>query len=334
MGAHKSLRITYTNDETWFARLAEQLKADYTEDSASFDNDIGKGNFYQVVIDWGLQARKIEVTFHQPVVFSRKVTTHILKGHYMLLSNLSDQYIEASTQEHQFKLGYSSHNGIFFSSPFLAATFSFTPHVLYHLLFVIITHEKVKDFIARQPDVQYPLLQSIINTNKPIYHVETLDAGLMAILKDIDRNLNDQRPNNLLLHSRILELCYKMLQKVDQRKSHKGGGRIHRDDIKKLNEVRRYLLDNYQEECLPITEVAKKVAMSPTKFKKLFKQMFGNTYYQFYKNVRMHKAWELLEQHKLSASEVAYKLGYSNLSKFSKAFKDVFSITPGKIADG
>src|SRR5690348_941236 len=116
MGAHKSLRITYTNDETWFARLVEQLKADYTKDSASFDNEIGKGNFYQVDIDWGLQARKIEVTFRQPIIFSRKIATHILQGHYVLLCNLSDQYIEANTREHQFKLGYSSYNGIFFSS--------------------------------------------------------------------------------------------------------------------------------------------------------------------------------------------------------------------------
>lgn len=331
MGTQKVLRISYTNDERWFNTLVSQLKAVHTNDTASFDNEIGKGRFYKVDIDWGLQARKIEVCFRQPVIFSRKVTTHTLKGHYVLLSNLSDQYIEASTQQHQFRLGYSSHNGIYFSSPFLAATFTFQPNVWYHLIFVIITHERVKDFIARQPEIQYPLLQTIIDTNKPIYHVECLDAGLIAVLKDIDKNLNDQRANNLMLHSKILELCYKMLQKVDQRKSH-ASGKIHKEDIKKLNEVRSSLLNNYQEACPPINEVARKTAMSPTKFKKLFKQMFGHTYYQFYKNVRMHKAWELLEQHKMNASEVAYMLGYSNLSKFSKAFKNMFSITPGKLA--
>lgn len=332
MGAPKSIRISYTNDERWFSTLVSQLKATYTEDTAHFDNEIGKGSFYKVDIDWGLQARKIEVTFRQPVIFSRKVTSHTLKGHYVLLSNLSEQYIETTTQEHEFKLGYSSHNGIYFSSPFLSATFLFQPNVLYHLIFVIITHERVKDFITRQPGVQYPLLQTIIDTNKPVYHVESLDAGLIAVLKDIDRNLTESRPNNLLLHSKILELCYKMLQKVDQRKSHNTTGRIHKEDIRKMNEVRRGLLDNYQEPCPSINEMARRTAMSPTKFKKLFKQMFGHTYYQFYKNVRMHKAWELLEQHKMNASEVAYMLGYSNLSKFSKAFKNMFSITPGKLS--
>lgn len=333
MGDQKSLKITYTNDERWFPGLVSQLKADFTDHTASFDNEIGKGSFYKVDIDWGLQVRKIEVRFRQPVIFSRKVTHHTLKGHYVLLSNLSEQYIETSTSEHQFRLGYSSHNGIYFSSPFLSATFSFLPDVPYHLIFVIITHERVKDFITRQPEMQYRLLQTIIDTEKPLYHVEALDAGLIAVLKDINRNLNDDRPNNLLLHGRILELCYQMLQKVDQRKSHGSGGKIHKEDVKKLNEVRRMLMDHYQESCPPITEVARKASMSPTKFKKLFKQMFGHTYYQFYKNVRMHKARELLEQRKMNASEVAYSLGYSNPSKFSKAFKDMFSVTPGKILE-
>lgn len=332
MATQKSLRVSYTNDERWLSALATQLKANYNGDAATFDNEIGQGSFYKVDIDWGLQAQKFTVKFRQPVVFSRKITTRKLKGHYVLMSNLSEQQVEASTDENRFKLGYASHNGIYFSSPFLAATFSFLPNVWYHLIFVIITHERVADFITRQPGRQYPLLQTIIDTSKPVYHVESLDAGLVALLKAIDKNLSPDRLNNLLLHSKVLELCYKMLQKVEHRTSHASTAKIHQNDVQKLNEVRRSLLDNFDAPCVPITEIARRVAMSPTKFKLLFKRMFGLTYYQFYKTVRLHKAFEMLEQQKMNASEVAYRLGYSNLSKFSKAFKNMFSITPGKLA--
>ncbi|MBX3254043.1 MAG: helix-turn-helix transcriptional regulator [Chitinophagaceae bacterium] len=332
MGRQKSLKITYTNDEKWLPKLALQLKADYTDHTAHFDNEIGKGSFYKVDIDWGLQVRKFEATFHQPVIFGQKMETPSPKGYYVLLSNLSERYIETSSGENTCKLGYSSHNGIYFSSPFLSATFLFEPNVSYLLIFIIISHDRVRNFIARQQEPKLRFLENIINSNKSIYHAEALDAGLIAALKDIDKNLNDERPNNLLLHSKILDLCYRMLQKVDQRNNKQPAGKIHAEDVKKLNEIRRDLLDHYQEACPPIADIARKTAMSPTKFKKLFKQMFGYSYYQFYKNVRMYKARELLEQRKMNASEVAHLLGYNNLSKFSKAFKDVFSVTPGKIA--
>ena len=60
--------------------------------------------------------------------------------------------------------------------------------------------------------------------------------------------------------------------------------------------------------------------------------MFGDSYYQYYKQVRMHKAKQLLEQGDMNVSEVGYLLGYSNLSKFSQAFKSMFRISPGSIA--
>ncbi len=70
--------------------------------------------------------------------------------------------------------------------------------------------------------------------------------------------------------------------------------RSTRQILRKLNEVRRSLLSGYQEPCPPLHEAAQRALMSPTKFKTLFKQMFGHTYYQFYKQIRMHKARELL----------------------------------------
>lgn len=333
MAAQKSLEIHYTNEESWFPQIAPQLKAVYTGTTLTFDNEIGKGDFYKVEIDWGLRVRKVDVLFHKPVIFERRGAALSRTGYYALISNLSEEYVEAATNEHHFSLGYSTENGLYFSSPYLSSTLSFRPGVQYRLVFVAITHERIRDFIARQPERQYELLQSIIDKDKPLYHVECLTPALMNIAKDIYRNLNDERPNNLLLHSRTLELCYQMLNMVDQRSTNGSTHKIHQDEIVKLNAIKRSLLDGYQQQCPPIAVAAKKAAMSPTKFKRLFKQMFGHTYYQFYKNIRMHKAKELLEQHKMNVSEVGYMLGYNNLGKFTKAFKDMFEITPGKLAE-
>ena len=106
---------------------------------------------------------------------------------------------------------------------------------------------------------------------------------------------------------------------------------MHPSEVLKLNEIRRAILEGYQLPCPPLHISAQHALMSPTKFKNLFKQLFGHTYYQFYKHVRMHKARELLLTEQINVSEVGYLLGYNNLSKFTKAFKDAFAITPGSI---
>lgn len=329
MASAKTLTISYKNDDNWFPQVAPQLKATFDEDSLSFDNEIGKGNFYRVDIDVGLRVRKIEVVFHQTVIFKRKSTKN--PGYYVLVSNLSEQYLETETGQQQFNLGYGSENGLYFSSPLLTASYTFQPGVHYHLIFIILSHERIRNFITRQPETQQALLLSFVDKNRPVYHVECLDVYALNLLKEIDKHLHDGRGNNLLIHARTLELCYHTLQRVEKRQGNNQSIEIHRDDVLKLNEIRRSLLDSYQESCPPISEAAQRATMSLTKFKTLFKQMFGHSYYQFYKNVRMHKARELLLVEKMNVSEVGYLLGYNNLSKFTRAFKHVFSVTPGRL---
>lgn len=329
MAIQRTLRITYTNDDFWFPQVAPQLKASFDDTTLTFDNEIGKGSFYKVGIEPGLAVRKVEMQFQQPVVFSRKSTSR--SGYYVLVANLSEHYIETTTQERQYKLGYDSVNGIYFSSPQLSATYTFMPGIAYHLLFFIITHERMSNFIARQPDTQQTLLQSIVDKEKPVYHMECLDGHLMSLLKEINNHMHDERPTNLLVHSKTLELCHYMLHRVEKRRQGGSPGNIHQDDVKKLNAIKQVLLDNYQEPCPSINEASRKAAMSPTKFKTLFKQMFGHTHYQFYKHIRMYKAKELLEKQKMNVSEVAYMLGYNNISKFTSAFKKMFAVVPSNV---
>lgn len=331
MITQKPLQVSYKSDEYWFPQIGPQLKATFDENQLTFDNSIGKGLFYRVVIEPGLHLFKAEATFHKPVVFTQQSASG--KGFYILASNLSDQFVKALTGEREYKLGYGSENGIYFCSPLLTISYVFKPGYHYHLIFIGLSHERISSFINRQPDNQQPLLKSIIDKKKPIYHVEYLDMQFMAIIKDIDKDMHGERMNNLLLHSRALELCHHLLLRVEQRRGKGRGQKIHPDDIARLNEIRRALLDGYQEACPPLEEAARKAAMSPTKFKSLFKEVFGHTYYQFYKNVRMHKARELLEQQKMNVSEVGYLLGYQNLSKFTKAFRTVFSMAPSSLVN-
>ena len=59
-----------------------------------------------------------------------------------------------------------------------------------------------------------------------------------------------------------------------------------------------------------------------------FKQLFGQTIFDYTQNLRMDKAKELLEKTERSITEIAFDVGYEYSSNFTTAFKRRFSITP------
>ena len=47
----------------------------------------------------------------------------------------------------------------------------------------------------------------------------------------------------------------------------------------------------------------------------------------------MQQASEILSKQKVNISEVAYALGYSNLSHFSNSFKDYYGLSPKEYSE-
>ncbi|QEH41201.1 AraC family transcriptional regulator [Chitinophaga sp. XS-30] len=70
--------------------------------------------------------------------------------------------------------------------------------------------------------------------------------------------------------------------------------------------------------------------MSESKLKRLFKQIFGNRIYNYCQCFRMKEAAYLIKEEKLSVSEVGYRLGFSNLSHFSRLFETHIGLKPKK----
>lgn len=88
-----------------------------------------------------------------------------------------------------------------------------------------------------------------------------------------------------------------------------------------------YTVDNYAF-IESLTEVADYVNINADYFCRLFKAETGSTYNSYLTNCRIQKAVELLTNTDLKVYEVAEKVGYSNLSYFSRVFKKVMGVNP------
>ena len=78
----------------------------------------------------------------------------------------------------------------------------------------------------------------------------------------------------------------------------------------------------------PLEQFLRGEAISTVTFQTIFKQIYGRSPYAYLKHYRMNSAAVQLRESNESINQIALSLGYSNASKFARAFRDVFGVLP------
>ncbi len=86
---------------------------------------------------------------------------------------------------------------------------------------------------------------------------------------------------------------------------------------------------NLQED-ISLDDVAGAINLSPTYFSRLFSNEMNMTYIEYLTMIRVEESKKYLVDTKHSISDIALRMGFSDQSYFSKVFKKVEGITPGK----
>ena len=98
-------------------------------------------------------------------------------------------------------------------------------------------------------------------------------------------------------------------------------------DIERLREVFFLIINNYDKK-IKLEKVAKAACMSTQYFCKFFKKVTGSTFKEYLISIRIDKAKELLLKNNLSVTEIAYRVGFENLSYFYRIFKRFTKLNP------
>lgn len=95
-----------------------------------------------------------------------------------------------------------------------------------------------------------------------------------------------------------------------------------------LESVRVYVVEHLDDSSLSIPEMAKALGYGRNKFQKHMRETAGVSPVEFIRSVRLLEAKTMLQQSGLSISEVAYAVGFNNLSYFTRSFKNEFGMLP------
>jgi len=176
------------------------------------------------------------------------------------------------------------------------------------------------------------LIDAIINPKEPYLFYESMGTETQLILKQITEPKSDDGFAKFFYTHKAEALLYNVFNQLYKRKS-ASHNPVNKADAEKLFIIREAILSNLSEPpSLP--GLAKLGGISETKMNILFRQVFGDSIYNYYQTARMEEAAYLLRHKNYSVSEAGYQLGFSNLSHFTRLFERHHQQKPKKYALG
>lgn len=153
-----------------------------------------------------------------------------------------------------------------------------------------------------------------------------LERGADAYLaKPFDRRELDVQLKNLLALRKRLQARYASLLSFPETAD---------ESLKQEDEfvikIRQLVLDNMEEEGFGVSELCQKAAMSRTQLHNKIKSLTNNSTSQFIRSIRIGKAIELLLKSDLNVNEIAFEVGFTNRSYFSRIFTEQTGLSPNK----
>ncbi|MGV3704632.1 MAG: helix-turn-helix transcriptional regulator [Arcticibacter sp.] len=172
------------------------------------------------------------------------------------------------------------------------------------------------------------ILNSILKNEQPLLFEELVFPSLQKILDEM-ASISVPDAFSFFYHKlKAEELVCTLLMELLQREEVRMFP-LNIADIKTLYRVKDLLLQRL-DQAPAIEEMAREANMSESKLTRLSKQVFGKSMFNYYQNYRMTEAARLLKNERLSVSEVGYRLGFSNLSQFSRVFEEHLGLKPKK----
>lgn len=103
-------------------------------------------------------------------------------------------------------------------------------------------------------------------------------------------------------------------------------------DIKHVDVIYKavnYIKENHMNK-ITLEEVASHVYLSPSYFSKIFKDDMKCNFNTYVNQVRVERSKQLLLNEDINLVDISNMVGYEDQSYFSKVFKKMVGVTPGK----
>lgn len=160
------------------------------------------------------------------------------------------------------------------------------------------------------------------------YSLRPMTQPMIFLLKEIFTSPHKGMVQKLFLESRTLELIacfFEQLFEIEPK--NKKTKPLSFADKEKIEFAKDIIVNRIQ---FPpsLQDLASEVGMSHTRLTRGFKKLYGCTVFEYLRNKRLDYGRRLLEENRLSITEVAFEAGFSGSSHFAASFQKVYGVSP------
>lgn len=143
------------------------------------------------------------------------------------------------------------------------------------------------------------------------------------------------RIENLLKQRRLLKTHFENLfnQTSQSAEQEIAMNQLEDRDKQFLNQLHAIIQKNLSDSEFGVEDIGKGIGLSRVQLYRKVKAMTGSSVVDLLRKARLAKAKRLLESRSMSVSEVAYDVGFSAPSYFTKCFKEEYGMLPGEVGN-
>lgn len=306
--------------EEWLRKMALSLESSIIENKILINPIHGRGFFQVLSLEEGIDLVLTDITLNKDINIQRQKSDN--KGIIIkcLIQTPTSFLVVKNKDERQIIMDgiyvSTSHS---FDTNCIKSGYQFQV-LSYHLSFDWIQkHHRDNSFILNNNTIEHPF-----------FVFEKSNPAVLQLAKNLFQAIYSNSPyKEMLFKTSAIELLTKILSLFDYRRNSSPKDIIKsQQDIEILFQVREKLITTYEEGCPTIQSLSDDFGISPTKLKTNFRIFFGKPIFQYFQQERMELAKKLIESGNYTISEAGFKIGYSNLSKFSSAYKKQFGYNP------
>jgi len=195
------------------------------------------------------------------------------------------------------------------------------------IITVLITIKKFHSFFSEFS--KYITFLGEDNQTKKYYSAKDLSPSEMIVLNQIFKYNLHASLEKLYTKGKVYELLSLYFNFSEGDDKDKCPFLEDEDNVEKIKKAKEIVIDRMAEPP-SLQELANEIGLSLKKLKDGFKQIYGETVFNFLLDYKLDYSRKLLETKKYNVSEISSIIGYSTSSHFIAAFKKKFGTTPKK----
>lgn len=202
----------------------------------------------------------------------------------------------------------------------------------HHRVVHVYVHRDALELLYARDERELPaLLQAFVagNLQRTVARRLPLGPGLLRCLEDLHACALTGRSRRLFIQSKAIEILCHGFEALTQEEGF-GSPEASALTARGVLDAQRLLMENF---VMPpsLEELAHQVGLSRSSLCAGFREIVGQTVFDYIADLRMQHALALLNQRNSSITQIAYAVGYNHPSSFSVAVQRKFGTTPSEL---